>query len=81
MPVGGLLVSRRNSARAKFDYAVPGLCFNDREIVEIARPMPTSAREDVEIADLPRVRLSCQQLHVEFSAAAFDGSIREHLTH
>ena len=48
----------------KSDYAIPGLYFYDRDVVEIAESLKPSARGEYEISDLNRVYLERGKLNV-----------------
>src|SRR6185436_4226082 len=50
--------------RPKSNYAVPGLYFYDRHVVEYARELKPSARGEYEIVDLSTVYLKQRQLAV-----------------
>jgi glucose-1-phosphate thymidylyltransferase len=49
----------------KSNYAIPGLYFYDKRVVEFARSLKPSARGELEITDLHRIYLDHQALHVE----------------
>ncbi len=52
-------------ARPRSRYAVPGLYFYDRRVVEYAAGLTPSARGELEITDLNQVYLERNELHVE----------------
>ena len=49
----------------KSNYAVTGLYFYDTDVVELARSLKPSARNELEITDLNRLYLERGQLHVQ----------------
>jgi len=51
-------------ARAKSNFAVPGLYFYDNEVVNIAKNIPASPRGEFEITDVNRVYLQNKRLKV-----------------
>ncbi len=61
---GGAISLEEKPERPKSNYAVPGLYFYDRHVVEYARDLKPSARGEYEIVDLNTVYLNRRQLAV-----------------
>jgi len=52
-------------AAPKSNYAIPGVYFYDRDVVDYARSLKPSRRGELEITDLNRLYLEAGKLHVE----------------
>jgi glucose-1-phosphate thymidylyltransferase len=62
----GVAVSVEEKPTApKSNYAIPGLYFYDNQVVEIAKNLIPSTRNEYEITDVNRVYLNAGKLHVE----------------
>jgi glucose-1-phosphate thymidylyltransferase len=64
-PTGQVLDLEEKPAVPKSNYAVTGVYFYDRQVVDLARSLKPSARGELEITDLNRLYLRQDQLYLE----------------
>ena len=62
---GRVLSLEEKPAQPKSNYAIPGVYFYDKDVVELARNLKPSARGELEITDLNRLYLNQGNLKVE----------------
>lgn len=62
---GKVISLEEKPAKPKSNFAVTGLYFYDREVVQLAKSLTPSERGELEITDLNRLYLEAQALHVE----------------
>lgn len=62
---GKVLSLEEKPAQPKSNYAIPGVYFYDKDVIELARNLKPSARGELEITDLNRLYLNQGNLKVE----------------
>jgi glucose-1-phosphate thymidylyltransferase len=64
-PQGKVLSIEEKPKHPKSNYAITGLYFYDRQVVQLAKTLTPSARGELEITDLNNLYIKQQSLHIE----------------